>query len=876
MFNPFFNGTAEAESACFSHAFPSTAHCAALYAKLFDVPMPSVREDVRMLAKSLTQIESSLTRKQFAAYCPLWALGHGDLNAANILVDAMDAVWMIDFATSKDMPLFNDLAKLEVALLFEYTILPVTCDMLLSFAGGPDATEEEWRAFNVGDWFSVHTDILVALLRELQRRFRADAAKTEKLLMQMGGGGGELVGEAGEPFSVHQRKSLNIGEQQQRDLFPGHQHHPQPVNLDFSPTLVLHERDLDSLITEAVSSVYSDRQSNKHRQSVRQLRARLSCDGSFVRRCFEKFCAGIAALVRGTQFQKTMEEITTHLSSSNAAAHLASSNSQDNLQPMLSSSTEDPGASSTSSPRSLRGAAFARSASSLREVIHYSTDSVQFTLRQIARLRKLSSEDWKYTLKRLSQQAAPLAELPGSSVVGTTVSGTVASSAQAGQVEAGEAAVDTTSPAPAAVAGHQTEVDDPSSQLQDDAILRGSDSFASTLPSPSGSFVNPLSSKSLAAMRAAKKATKRGSVLNSLGNMRRARPSVVQWMHAQEATTGQLSALRGSQSFSPASGMKRVTLLLKSNTFHVDDDALGTEKPKDSTDERLFSHKEEEEASEEREYKQEQAEGLSVDNPDSAGAQELAATGNENASLHLAKKGLSAGLSMEQHFSASTATPKQGLCSKSPSTSATATPEGGQILRQVDGLSLQMYLPLLREAYRVLGYRDIPPWSKTVCAFYISSLREQVQRAMDAAVAEQEPKPSGLLHEIYSRTSRKLQYQVLGAMCAANHLENLAFFENPSVLHMAREHMFDLSHNNLYFMPFHTLVGTSGGQGNRNEGGASQSVEQPESGIRTTVSDGCAMSSRLPVTKEGNFATSAGSYVGAPCRQCGSRKSSCC
>lgn len=85
----------------------------------------------------------------------------------------MDAVWMIDFATSCDMPLCNDLAKLEVALLFEYTILPVTPDMLLFFAGGPESTEADWRKLNVRDWLGgVPEEVMFNLLKELQKRYQ--------------------------------------------------------------------------------------------------------------------------------------------------------------------------------------------------------------------------------------------------------------------------------------------------------------------------------------------------------------------------------------------------------------------------------------------------------------------------------------------------------------------------------------------------------------------------------------------------------------------------------------------------------------------------------------------------------------------------------
>ncbi|MDP2314792.1 MAG: isochorismatase family protein [Pseudomonadota bacterium] len=51
---------------------------------------------------------------------------HGDLNFANILVDARDNVWLIDFARSSSGPVATDLAKLENDLL--YILTPLASD----------------------------------------------------------------------------------------------------------------------------------------------------------------------------------------------------------------------------------------------------------------------------------------------------------------------------------------------------------------------------------------------------------------------------------------------------------------------------------------------------------------------------------------------------------------------------------------------------------------------------------------------------------------------------------------------------------------------------------------------------------------------------
>ncbi|MDP2305653.1 MAG: phosphotransferase [Pseudomonadota bacterium] len=54
---------------------------------------------------------------------------HGDLNFANILVDARDNVWIIDFASSRSGPVAMDLAKLENDLLYLLTPLASEADL---------------------------------------------------------------------------------------------------------------------------------------------------------------------------------------------------------------------------------------------------------------------------------------------------------------------------------------------------------------------------------------------------------------------------------------------------------------------------------------------------------------------------------------------------------------------------------------------------------------------------------------------------------------------------------------------------------------------------------------------------------------------------
>ena len=71
-----------------------------------------------------------------ARWKPLVMHQHGDLNLANVLVDARDGVWLIDYARSGDMPPFTDAAFFISRLLFQH--FPIrACPQLR-----PDRTDE--------------------------------------------------------------------------------------------------------------------------------------------------------------------------------------------------------------------------------------------------------------------------------------------------------------------------------------------------------------------------------------------------------------------------------------------------------------------------------------------------------------------------------------------------------------------------------------------------------------------------------------------------------------------------------------------------------------------------------------------------------------
>jgi len=142
-------------------SYPPEQAMRRLYKQYFGCDMPDVREIVvNTIKKDLEQ----LSQQVGSDFYPLVALAHGDLNAANIMIDALDAVWLIDFATSIELPLFTDMCKFEMACLFEYSTIPITPKILLEFTS---SQEEHWTSMNVGDWLRVDQDVAKLLLRRL-------------------------------------------------------------------------------------------------------------------------------------------------------------------------------------------------------------------------------------------------------------------------------------------------------------------------------------------------------------------------------------------------------------------------------------------------------------------------------------------------------------------------------------------------------------------------------------------------------------------------------------------------------------------------------------------------------------------------------------
>lgn len=151
-FNPF---TEKAD------VYPPGPPMRRLYKKYFGVDMPDITE---LVVNKIKPKLEALSMKSGKELMPFIGLAHGDLNAANIMIDALDAVWLIDFATSVDLPLFTDMCKFEMAGLFEYASIPITPQLLVEFAS---KKEEMWEKMNVGDWLRVDKAVIFAVLKKL-------------------------------------------------------------------------------------------------------------------------------------------------------------------------------------------------------------------------------------------------------------------------------------------------------------------------------------------------------------------------------------------------------------------------------------------------------------------------------------------------------------------------------------------------------------------------------------------------------------------------------------------------------------------------------------------------------------------------------------
>lgn len=131
------------------------------YMRYFGVEMPDLTEIV--VNNILPQLKR-LAKAGKIDFCPLIGLAHGDLNAANIMIDALDNLWLIDFATSVELPLFTDMCKFEMASLFEYATIPITPKVLLDYTS---RNPEKWLALGVGDWLRCGDEVAQNLLHEL-------------------------------------------------------------------------------------------------------------------------------------------------------------------------------------------------------------------------------------------------------------------------------------------------------------------------------------------------------------------------------------------------------------------------------------------------------------------------------------------------------------------------------------------------------------------------------------------------------------------------------------------------------------------------------------------------------------------------------------
>lgn len=165
-----------------------------MYERHFHSEMPNLKE---LVVDQIKPRLERLAKKNMPGLCPLIGLAHGDLNAANIMIDALDAVWLIDFATSVDLPLLTDLCKFEMACLFEYAILPITAENLVDLSG-PD--EAHWERMGIGEWLGVQQDVATSFLKLLLQK-----VKREKLASMEASQLESLVDEAIQQLPTHKQ-----------------------------------------------------------------------------------------------------------------------------------------------------------------------------------------------------------------------------------------------------------------------------------------------------------------------------------------------------------------------------------------------------------------------------------------------------------------------------------------------------------------------------------------------------------------------------------------------------------------------------------------------------------------------------------------------
>ncbi|CAL1149961.1 unnamed protein product [Cladocopium goreaui] len=179
-----------------------------MYERHFHSEMPNLKE---LVVDQIKPRLERLAKKNMPGLCPVAEIGcpliglaHGDLNAANIMIDALDtwsvdgdAVWLIDFATSVDLPLLTDLCKFEMACLFEYAILPITAENLVDLSG-PD--EAHWERMGIGEWLGVQQDVATSFLKLLLQK-----VKREKLASMEASQLESLVDEAIQQLPTHKQ-----------------------------------------------------------------------------------------------------------------------------------------------------------------------------------------------------------------------------------------------------------------------------------------------------------------------------------------------------------------------------------------------------------------------------------------------------------------------------------------------------------------------------------------------------------------------------------------------------------------------------------------------------------------------------------------------
>ena len=137
------------------------------------VPNPYIE-----INKSLAVVKETLRNSLPKQWHLLRGFCHGDLNGSNIIIDATDGMWLIDFATARKLPLNGDVAKLETCIIFEYCFVPIPISFLEDLVHLVDSSL-------LARWLRVEVEVADILVAHLEANRIGSEEQLNELLMEL-------------------------------------------------------------------------------------------------------------------------------------------------------------------------------------------------------------------------------------------------------------------------------------------------------------------------------------------------------------------------------------------------------------------------------------------------------------------------------------------------------------------------------------------------------------------------------------------------------------------------------------------------------------------------------------------------------------------